>query len=101
MIIVRYTFQTKWGKAQEVVDEFKGMVEAMQKSMGAKVHGRILTDLSGPFHTVVQELEFESLADWERMRAAMFSNPDFQQEQVGEPPFESGGAELYTIEATF
>ncbi len=36
MIIVRYTFQTKWGKAQEVVDEFKGMVEAMQKSMGVE-----------------------------------------------------------------
>jgi hypothetical protein len=102
MILVRYTFQTKWGKAQEVVDDFKSMAEAMRKAMGgANVHGRVLTDLSGPFHTVVQELEVESLADWEKMRAAMFSTPEFQQEQTGEPPFESGGAEFYTIEFVF
>ena len=102
MILVRLTFQTEWGKAQEVVDEFKSMIDMMRKSMGSNVRIRILTDLSGPFHTVVQEMEVESLAEWERMRAEMFSNPDFQQQQVqDQPPLLSGSTEFYTIEASY
>ena len=63
---------------------------------------RILTDLSGLFDTVVQEMEVESLAEWERLRAEIFSNPDFQQSQAsGELPFESGRTKFYTIEGTF
>lgn len=74
----------------------------MQRILGHDVHGRILTDLSGPFDTVVQELEVESLAEWERIRAAMFNNPELQEAQAsGENPFESGSTEFYTIEETF
>ncbi len=63
---------------------------------------RVLTDLSGPFDTVVQEFEVESLAEWERRRAQMFSSPEFEQAMDGveENPFVSGRAEFYTIEAT-
>lgn len=101
MILVRLVFQSKWGKAQQVVDEFKQNAEMMRRMINPTGRARILTDLSGPFHTVVQEIEVESLAEWERLRAAMFSNPEFQQMQAGsEPPFESGRAEFYTIEAT-
>jgi hypothetical protein len=74
----------------------------MQRILGHDVHGRILTDLSGPFDTIVQELEVESLAEWERIRAAMFNNPELQEAQAsGENPFESGSTEFYTIEETF
>jgi hypothetical protein len=46
-------------------------------------------------------MEVESLGAWERIRAAIFSNPDFQARQTeGEPPFEGGRTEFYTIEAT-
>ena len=102
MVLVRFVFQAKWGNAQKVVDEFKENAEMMQRIFGPEVHGRILTDLSGPFHTVVQELEVESLAEWERIRVAMFNNPEFQQAQEsGENPFISGRTEFYTIEETF
>jgi hypothetical protein len=74
----------------------------MQRILGHDVHGRILTDLSGPFDTIVQELEVESLAEWERIRAAMFNNPELQEAQAsGENPFESGLTEFYTIEEIF
>ena len=102
MVLVRFVFQAKWRNAQIVVDEFKKNAEMMQSVLGPDVHGRILTDLSGPFDTVVQELEVESLAEWERIRAAMFNNPEFQQAQEsGEIPYKSGRTEFYTIEDAF
>ena len=102
MVLVRFVFQAKWRNAQKVVDEFKKNTELMQSVLGPDVHGRILTDLSGPFDTVVQELEVESLAEWERIRAAMFNNPEFQQAQEsGESPYKSGRTEFYTIEEAF
>jgi quinol monooxygenase YgiN len=102
MIVVRFVFQAKWGKADEVVDEFKKNAELMREALGSNVRVRLLTDLSGPFHTVVQELEVESLAEWERLRAAMFNNPELQDLQADlENPFEAGRTEFYTLEATY
>jgi hypothetical protein len=99
MIVVRMVFQTKWGKAEQAVKEFAGAVEIMQRITGSKPHVRILTDLSGPFHTVVQEIEVESLAKWEQYRTAMFSSPEFQQNSSNmEMPFEGGRTEFYTLE---
>jgi hypothetical protein len=74
----------------------------MRRSNGASVHVMILTDLSGPFHTVVQELEVESLADWERMRAAMFASPEMQDMQaMQENPFIGGSTEFFTLEKSW
>ena len=101
MILVRMVFQAKWGNAQAVVEEFKQSADVMRKIVGPNTRARILTDLSGPFDTVVQELEVESLAEWERLRTAIFSDPEFQQRQTGDRPFKSGSTEFYTIEATF
>jgi hypothetical protein len=101
MILVRQVFQAKFGHAQQVVAMFKQNADMMQRITGGVGHGRILTDLSGSFDTVVQEIEVESLAEWERMRSRIFSDPEFQQMQgAGEPPFVAGRAEFYTIEAT-
>ena len=102
MILARYTFQTKWGKSGEVVKAFQENLEALRKVWGENTKGRILTDLSGPFHTVVQEIEVESLAEWERIRAAMFESPEMQESQENfENPFESGSVEFFTVEFTF
>jgi len=100
MILARIVFQAKWGQAQAVVEEFKQSADVMRKIAGPNTRARILTDLSGPFDTVVQEIEVESLTEWERLRTAMFSDPEFQQRQTGDPPFKSGSMEFYTIEAT-
>ena len=69
--------------------------------IGPDVRVRYLTDLSGPFDTVVQEIEVESLAQWEKLREKLFSNPEFQEAQEAmEVPFTSGRSEFYTIEGT-
>ena len=102
MILVRLVFQAKIGKAGEVVEAFKQNAESMGGFIGPDVRVRYLTDLSGPFDTVVQEIEVESLAQWEKLREELFSNPEFQEaQQTMEIPFTSGRAEFYTIEGTY
>jgi hypothetical protein len=100
MIVVRNVFQAKFGRAGELA---QAMVESMRQqagAAGAPSAWRVLTDLSGPFDTVVLEVEGESLAEWERVRSEMFAQPDFQDNfaRTAEMLI-SGRNELYTIEA--
>lgn len=103
MIVVRMVFSVKMdSSAQEVVNGFKKNVEMFKTKTGSSIKMRILTDLSGSFNTVVQEMELESLAVWEQFRTELFSNPDFQEQRDNEPtPIESGSAEFYTLEAAY
>ena len=102
MIVVRFVFQAKWGQAGEVAKNYERGAEMMKKIVGLNAKMRLLTDLSGPFDTVVQELELESLAEWERVRSKIFSDPEFQEAQAtSENPYISGRTEFYTLEASF
>ncbi|MGH2587160.1 MAG: hypothetical protein ACRDJE_19780, partial [Dehalococcoidia bacterium] len=85
MILVRFVCQARSGKAGDVVEGFKRSGEVARTFSPTIVRGRILTDLSGPFDTVVQELEVESLAEWERLRTVLFANPQFQEAEAGMP----------------
>jgi hypothetical protein len=97
MILVRMVFQIKWGHTHEVLADFKEYLEIIKKDLGGRA--RILTDLSGPYNTIVEEIEVESLAAWEQQRAAVFSRPDFQEWQARSADLiESGRVEFYTIE---
>ena len=125
MILVRHVYQAGLRKAHEAVDRFKQNADLVREIAGPGVRLRVLTDLSGPLDTVVQEIEVESfarsergpaaspldtvvqeievesLAEWDRLRTALFSNPRFQQLQTQAAGlYGSGRAEFYTIEAT-
>jgi hypothetical protein len=100
MILVRFVCQAKFGKASDVVAGFKRSNEIAHTVASPNVRVRLLTDLSGAFDTVVQELELESLAEWERLRVAIFSNPEIQEAEASLPDvIVSGQTEYYTIEA--
>jgi len=95
MILVRSVFQAKYGKGDELVKLFK---EAREE-IGPEYYDRILTDASGPFFTVVTEASAESLADWERQIAEIFSQPRFgdwfaRMTQL----VESGRRDFYNVE---
>ena len=95
MILVRDVFQAKYGKGGELVTLFK---EAGEK-WAAQYAGRILTDASGPFFTVVTETEVASPAEWERRLAEVFSLTEFGQWfALMTPLVESGRREFYNIE---
>jgi hypothetical protein len=102
MILVRMVFQAKMGHAGRVVEEFKRSGEVARAAGGmAARHVRLLTDLSGPFDTVIQELEFDSVDDYLKSQAAMFADPRWQEMArsggFGEG-LVGGSKEFYTIE---
>jgi hypothetical protein len=100
MVLIRIVCQAKFGRSSEVLTGFKRLAEIIRTLTGPNIRGRLLTDLSGSFDTVVQELEVASLAEWERLRAVIFSNPEVQEAEAALPDIiVSGQAEYYTIEA--
>jgi hypothetical protein len=70
MIVVRNVFQLKFGKAREAKEAMKTMI-ALNRKMGFAKESRVLTDVTGPFYTMVLELTFPSLADLDREQAMM------------------------------
>ena len=100
MILIRQVFQAKWGKAAEFASLMAEGNREIGKALGQDHPWRILTDLSGPFHRVVLEIELESMAQWEQLRNQMFQNPEIGQRMAqGNELVESGRSEIYTIEA--
>lgn len=61
MIVVGGVFQVKYGKGDELVSLFK----ESNRIWPNEPSYRLMTDLSGPFFTVVTEGVFESLSAWE------------------------------------
>jgi hypothetical protein len=103
MILARLVFQAKFGKAGELAAMFKEFGESAAASgMVGPRSMRILTDLSGSFDTVVQEIEFDSFAAWEESQAAMFANPALRPvlQRTGEL-IAGGYKEFYTVEGQF
>ena len=100
MIVVRDVFQAKYGKGDELVALFKEAQARYAPEDGGRHRGRLLTDVSGPFFTVITETVVESLADWERGAAESLAHPEFgawfarMAELV-----ESGRREFYRLEA--
>ncbi len=96
MILVRTVFQVKWGRMDEVLAGMAQM-RSINEAMGAR-GVRVLTDLGGPMFTLVQEMEVESLGEWEQKRGELFANPEFQAMAARMPDvFESGRTEFYNI----
>jgi hypothetical protein len=95
MIVVRDTYQAKYGRGGELVALFK---ELRQQLPGPSID-RIFTDASGPFDTIVTEAAVESVAAWEQRLAEVFSMPAFGEWFARMRPLvESGHRAFYHIE---
>jgi len=98
MLIVRQVFQAKYGRGDELVALFKEMNKKVEDSGLSMPPFRILTDASGPFFTVVTEIEAESLGAFEQAFGALMADP-----RMGEwfgrmvPLVESGSREFYHL----
>lgn len=73
MIVVRGVFHAKYGKSDELVELFKEAHAMWPSGRNA----RILTDLSGPFFTVVSEAEYDSFSTWEANAQQIFGDARF------------------------
>jgi hypothetical protein len=98
MLVARQVFRAKYGRGDELVALFKEFNTRMQEAGGAAPRFRILTDASGPFFTVVTELEVESFAAWEGSFRETMAQP-WMGEWFGRmlPLVESGSREFFNI----
>jgi hypothetical protein len=96
MILVRNVFRLKFGKAREATALMKEN-EALTKRHGNHPT-RYLTDLTGPFYTLVMEITYDNLAALETAQSNMMGSKEFSQwYQKFIPLVESGHRELFTV----
>lgn len=101
MILERTVIHCKPGTVRQMVDNFKLLGERMADQEIIKSF-RILTDLTGPFDTVIIESEIESIDAYFGMLQGMLSgeeDSEFPDSMMD--PYNSGSRTFYTIEATY
>jgi hypothetical protein len=100
MVVIRNVFRLKFGKAREAIALFKEGI-AIQNRAGAASMGastRLLTDVTGPFYTVVLELTVPNLAAFEAGAPQLMGDKDWQAnyQKIG-ALVESGYREIFTL----
>ena len=97
MIVVRNVFRLKFGKAREAVALFKESI-AIQQRAGAALPTRLLTDVTGPFYTVVLEITAPTLATFEAEAPRLMGDPEWQAtyRKISDL-VESGSREVFTL----
>ena len=99
MVVVRNVFQLKFGKAKEAVALVKEGQALQKKALaGVDFSTRLLTDVTGPFYTLVLELTVPNLATFETYAPRLFSDKDWQANyQKLAPLVESGYREVFSV----
>jgi hypothetical protein len=96
MILVRDVFRLKFGKAREALATWKDMGE-YAKGVGMPTP-RILTDLVGPYYTLVMESTHADLASWEKEMGTVMDDKWRALYQKFAPLVESGHREIFTVQ---
>lgn len=97
MILVRDVFQLRFGKAREAVALAQEMTGRMRETEGVR-DVRMLTDLSGPYYTLVLESTYDSLAAFETGLRQGMSAPEWRAwYERFTPLVDSGHRELFTV----
>jgi hypothetical protein len=89
-------FQLKFGKAKEASALIKENDALIKKHGGAPT--RFLTDITGPFYTLVMEITYGSISDMEKQQKEIMSSKEFSDwYQRFIPLVESGKREMFNI----
>ena len=95
MIVERDVFQAKYGQGDELVEVLKAS-RSMWEARGLR--HRILTDLTGPFFTVVLEIEWPDEVPLQIAHEALFAKEEFGDWFGRTIEFaESGHRELFIV----
>ena len=99
MIVIRNVFQLKYGKAREAIAIMKEGLAIQKRALtGVEFSTRLLTDVTGPFYTVVLELTVPNLASFESNAPRLFADKDMQANmQKMAALVESGRRDVFTI----
>jgi hypothetical protein len=94
MILVRDIFQVKFGRMKEAKEVWKEML----KLFPGQGRPRLLTDLTGPYYTLVLEAAYKDLGDYQA-----FSQKEMAVQGMGAlyqkfvPLVDSGRREMFTV----
>jgi len=96
MILVRDIFQLKFGKAREALELMKEG-KAILKKADYNVD-RMLTDLTGPYYTLVMESTYDSLTAYDKSMASESMSEEWKKiYQKFVLLVESGRREIFTV----
>jgi hypothetical protein len=103
MIIVRTVFQGSYGKGGELAALQTETARKLVAELGGSHPWKVMSDLSGPFDTIVMEVEVASLAEWEGMRSRLFASATFREAMAttmgaARAMTVSGRTEYWTVE---
>jgi hypothetical protein len=97
MIVVRNVFRLKFGKAKDALALWKESREIARRT-GSGATMRAMTDLVGPFYTLVMEEQYPSLSDMEREMQNEVGAEEWKTwYQKFVPLVESGYREVFTL----
>jgi hypothetical protein len=98
MILVRNVFRLQFGKARDATALFREGRTLMQQAGFGGGSARVLTDLVAPFYTLVLEMTFDSLSDYEQKAREMMEREDWKTWYAKVPPLSRDGyREIFTI----
>jgi hypothetical protein len=99
VVVIRNVFQLKFGKAKEAVALAKEGQAIQKKALaGVDFSTRLLTDVTGPFYTLVSELTLPNLSAFETNAPRLFADKDWQANyQKLAPLVESGYREVFSV----
>ena len=98
MIVVRDVFQLKFGKAKEALAHLKAGRPIFERLGMPMKTSRLLTDLTGPFYTLVLESTFGSLAEYEKAGQSVTGDEKWHAWYSKFTPLcEGGHREIFTV----
>ena len=99
MVVIRNVFQLKFGKAKEAVPLMKEGLAIQQKALSdVEFSARLLTDVTGPFYTLVLEITVPNLAAFESSASRIFADTAWQANyQKFGALVESGYREVFNV----
>jgi hypothetical protein len=99
MIVVRNTFRIKFGQARPAIAAFKEIL-ALNAKLGVGAKTRLLSDLTGTSYTLVFEVEFNSLGDWENQSMTIMGSDEWRATYEKFVPYAEGGSrEIFNVVA--
>jgi hypothetical protein len=101
MVIVRNVFRLKFGKTKDALAVMREGLTIQQRVLSdVEFSTRVLTDVTGPFYTLVLELTVPNLAAFEASAPKLFANAEWQANyQKMSPLVESGYREVFSVVA--
>lgn len=100
MIVDRSVIHAQFGTGGKMAAALGAAMGPMLKELGETRKWRVMSDRSGTFDTVVLEIEANSIAEHEALRARIFQSQTFRDSMAKLQGTQVGGhREYYAVEA--